>query len=425
MFLCSCRLWMRGPCETSSRLSQNEDADAVTGRSRPKPELGSHEKVEGRSQLPNAADLAPDKFMEKLHPKLCSRPVRALCLHAAAGVGGRARRSESSGNPLVDSAGSVPPAEPSHVGCSAAQTCCVAGQAWRGAMELLGYMKPMKPTEGEEFSGAVPREALPEWGQVYVPHQRQLNLMQANAELEGPREQRGDNRYRFNVWAPTMNQAVISCGEASVWQPALAAVSNAWHHGVFRPQIYTFNPLATACLRSHSWSWGLLMLREAQLRGLRPDAFSAAAAFSSCQTEVQWKVTAKILQHLRVGEEGGVDVDLVVLSSAMTSMEKGGKWREAIGMFNSIDSTRLQLNVVSCSAAIAACEAGGCWVGAFALLQRMRQAAMRANTVSFHAALKSARARWPRGVEILSVMQREGVQWTVLACEDLMKACEE
>ena len=32
---------------------------------------------------------------------------------------------------------------------------------------------PRKIPRGEEFSGAVPREALPEWGQVYVPHQRQ------------------------------------------------------------------------------------------------------------------------------------------------------------------------------------------------------------------------------------------------------------
>lgn len=113
--------------------------------------------------------------------------------------------------------------------------------------------------------------------------------------------------------------------------------------------------------QGHIWSWGLLLLGSAQQKGLRLDAVSAASAFASCQTEQQWKVTGKILQHLRVGEDGGVPCDLHVTSAAMTSLEKGDQWQEAIELFIASQVARLSQNVVSCSAAITACEAGRWW----------------------------------------------------------------
>ncbi|CAL1170716.1 unnamed protein product [Cladocopium goreaui] len=213
-----------------------------------------------------------------------------------------------------------------------------------------------------------------------------------------------------NRWAPTVNQAVVSCAQASVWQPALLAVAGALRQNLFRPKIETYNAMATACLRCHIWSWGLLLLGSAQQKGLRLDAVSAASAFASCQTEQQWKVTGKILQHLRVGEDGGVPCDLHVTSAAMTSLEKGDQWQEAIELFIASQVARLSQNVVSCSAAITACEAGRWWPGAFDLLQQMRQKALRPNAFSHQAALSSTVDTWRQGLKRFESMRREGGQ---------------
>ncbi|CAK9115014.1 Probable small nuclear ribonucleoprotein E (snRNP-E) (Sm protein E) (Sm-E) (SmE) [Durusdinium trenchii] len=320
--------------------------------------------------------------------------------------------------------------QPSDVTFNASSSACASAAAWRAAMSFLEQLEdPRGRTSGPSVAGT--RLA----GELLEDEQRNLQLAQLVsvgevAQLEESFRntgQAGRNRLNsmVNRWAPSINQAVVSCAEVSVWQPALLAVANAAQCGLFSPTIYTYNSLATACLRCHAWSWGLLLLGDARSKGLRLDAFSAASAFSSCQTEKQWQVTSKILQSLRVGEDEGVALDLVVASSAMTSFEKGDRWQDAIVLFvSSALQARLSHNVVSCSSAITACEAGDWWPGAFALLQQMGTAALRPNAVSYQAALSSTKETWRCALSSFRFMEREGIKWTVLGCEHVIRACE-
>eukprot|EP00913_Durusdinium_trenchii_P032529 g30454.t1 len=279
----------------------------------------------------------------------------------------------------------------------------------------MSFLEQLEDPRGRTSGPSVAGTRLA--GELLEDEQRNLQLAQLVsvgevAQLEESFRntgQAGRNRLNsmVNRWAPSINQAVVSCAEVSVWQPALLAVANAAQCGLFSPTIYTYNSLATACLRCHAWSWGLLLLGDARSKGLRLDAFSAASAFSSCQTEKQWQVTSKILQSLRVGEDEGVALDLVVASSAMTSFEKGDRWQDAI--------FRTPALRPPCS---------DWWPGAFALLQQMGTAALRPNAVSYQAALSSTKETWRCALSSFRFMEREGIKWTVLGCEHVIRACE-
>eukprot|EP00434_Breviolum_minutum_P017268 symbB.v1.2.015244.t1/scaffold1132.1/size136097/15 len=307
--------------------------------------------------------------------------------------------------------------QPSHVTYSASSSVYASAAVWTVSMSLLEHLNCQGKFRGTDVD-------LSDFSNDPRLDPRSVTVLKLAYAKEQPRHARRIDSRTVNPWAPTVNQAVVSCAQVSVWQPALLAVAGAKRYGLFSPKIETYNSMATACLRCHAWSWGLLLLGEAQRNGLRVDAVSAAAAFSSCQTEQQWKVTSKILQHLRIGEEEGVPADLYTTSAAMTSLEKGGdRWQDAMELFISSTLARLSHNVVSFSAAITSCEAGQWWRGAFALLQRMREAGLRPNAFSYQAALSSTRENWRQGLSFFDSMQLAGIKWTVLGCQDLICAC--
>ncbi|OLQ12176.1 Pentatricopeptide repeat-containing protein, mitochondrial [Symbiodinium microadriaticum] len=221
-----------------------------------------------------------------------------------------------------------------------------------------------------------------------------------------------------------LDAALQSCAQASSWEPALQMVRRAERFDITGLSLQRCNSITASCLRNNLWHWGLVLLGHARQSALRPDATSATAAFSHCETEQQWKVTAMIFENFQVGAEEGIEPDLTMLSSAATSMEKGGQWSRSFRLLGLARAARFQHNLVSYTAAVDACGAGGIWKDARELLAEMRQVAQRPGVITYHSMLDAHAAdAWQRGLDAFRLMQGEGVKWTALACDTLVRSC--
>ncbi|CAE7827766.1 EMB2076 [Symbiodinium sp. CCMP2592] len=278
--------------------------------------------------------------------------------------------------------------EPDQITCTGAACACAIGGAWTSTLELLSLLPP--PMQRGSRLSEVTRDRIDvlfnEQFEAEDAPDRSMHNLRTFGVRQGFSKLRKERpvmqRHVRDRTSGMLDAAIQSCAEASAWEPALQMVRRAERFEMTGLSLQRCNCITTSCLRNHLWHWGLVLLGHARQSGLRPDVDSATAAFSSCQTDQQWKVTAMIFENLQVGAEGGIEPDLTMLSAAATSMEKGGQWSRSFRLLRLAIAARFQHNLVSYTAAVDACGAGGIWKDARELLAEMRHVAQRSEAKS-------------------------------------------
>ncbi|CAE7307905.1 MRL1 [Symbiodinium sp. CCMP2592] len=198
-----------------------------------------------------------------------------------------------------------------------------------------------------------------------------LGLLQDGAELP------------ITAAAP-YNSAISVCAEASQWQTALQLLADAERLGIL--DITTCNASITACDRGHAWQHAIQVLRVAKEHRVHTDAFSSAAAVSSCASAAQWRMALGLFVKelpgpfalsallaacgaMRQWEHGlaiwqgwpaGRDLDLTCQNAALYLLAPLGRWMAALQVLDAMCAlgTTDALSVEACRKS---CEVAGAW----------------------------------------------------------------
>ncbi|CAJ1327877.1 unnamed protein product [Effrenium voratum] len=183
------------------------------------------------------------------------------------------------------------------------------------------------------------------------------------------------------------SSAITCCQRASQWAHALHILASARSESLV-PDMYSFSAAITA---QQQWRWALL---------IKPAAMNQvvlSSVISSCEKGRQWQLALLTLHQAPLER---LVPDVFSRSAAISACD----WRLALGILR---SQHLPSEVV-CSAAIHACSQSGRWEWAVALLRAMRRQRLRPGLIARNAVLHSlAQAkRWEAALAALLRLDR-------------------
>lgn len=84
-----------------------------------------------------------------------------------------------------------------------------------------------------------------------------------------------------------------------------------------------------------------------------------------------------------VKESGQFEIGLPMYCSAMSALERGGQWDNALIVAEDVQHSRLDLDLLYYTTAMSACSGGGCWERALNYWQAIQETNLEANTVAY------------------------------------------
>lgn len=109
------------------------------------------------------------------------------------------------------------------------------------------------------------------------------------------------------------------------------------------------------------------------------------------------------------------------LTSQISQCARSTCWPEALNLFATIPTRRLEADVICYSAAISASEKGALWQNAFILLERMREVKLQPDVFSYNSAISSC-CDWRYALALLQTMCAELAQPDVVSYNAIMCA---
>ena len=108
---------------------------------------------------------------------------------------------------------------------------------------------------------------------------------------------------------------------------------------------------------------------------------------------------------------------LITCSTAITSCGLGGRWQDALHLFEGIQ----QPDLIAFNALISACEKGGAWEAALQLMRSLPQVSLRANVITYNSVLSTCEKsqQWQQAISILSQQpEKDGISFNacISAC---------
>ncbi|CAE7228129.1 unnamed protein product [Symbiodinium sp. CCMP2456] len=184
--------------------------------------------------------------------------------------------------------------------------------------------------------------------------------------------------------AAAHNSAISACAEESQRQTALQLLADAEPLGIL--DVTTCNASITACDRGRAWQHALEVLEVAQEQRVRTDAFSSAAAGSSCASATQWSMALSLFtkdlpgpfalsalvaacgaarrwEHglaIWQGWHGGMDLDHTCQNAALHLFAPLGRWVAALQVLDAM-RTLGATDALSLEACQNSCEVAGAW----------------------------------------------------------------
>eukprot|EP00435_Cladocopium_sp_Y103_P002845 s812_g1.t1 len=251
------------------------------------------------------------------------------------------------------------------------------------------------------------------------------------------------------------NSVVSACEKGGQWQAALHLLQDALcpknggsttvqEHDLQLDAI-SFNAAISACAKSTTWPWALQLLDDLQASKLESDTVSFNAAISAAedwqmafhlldhmdQVQVQrdvvsfnaaisasdWHHSLLLLERMRFLS---IPPQLITCSTAITSCSLGGRWQDALHLFESIQ----QPDLIAFNALISACEKGSAWEAALQLLRslpEMSSGKLRANLITCNSALSACEKsqQWQQAISILAQLpEKDGISFNacISAC---------
>lgn len=116
----------------------------------------------------------------------------------------------------------------------------------------------------------------------------------------------------------------------------------------------------------------LVLLLEADITSLRPDARTYSAAIGACEKGHQWEQALHLLSEML---QCGLDPNIITCSSVISACEKGLQWERALQLLLEVKQASMHPTAVTYNAVISACEKCEQWQRALELLSEMRETA--------------------------------------------------
>jgi len=218
--------------------------------------------------------------------------------------------------------------------------------------------------------------------------------------------------------------AIVNYGQATRLELALLLLSEA-RLVRLSPDAASYRAAVTACARCARWVTALSLLCSAQFYRLRPDLATHNATITACEKGLRWEVALGVLEGMRFRF---LAPDVVTYSALASACEKGAEWVRALGFYLEARTRhRLPLDLPLFGAAMSACEKGGEWARVFQLHSELRAAALRPDVSAYNATLSSCSrgVQWVRALIILDRMRAEFVRPDAASHRAAVDACEQ
>ncbi|CAE7233138.1 unnamed protein product, partial [Symbiodinium necroappetens] len=160
--------------------------------------------------------------------------------------------------------------------------------------------------------------------------------------------------------AAAHNSAISACAEKSQWQAALQLLADAERLGIL--DVTTCNASITACDRGHAWQHAMQVLEVAKEQRVRTDAFSSAAAVSSCASATQWSLALGLVAKEPPGP--------FALSALVAACGAARRWEHGLAIWQGWPA-RKDLDHTCQNAALHLFAPLGRWVAALQVLDAM------------------------------------------------------
>jgi pentatricopeptide repeat domain-containing protein 1 len=125
----------------------------------------------------------------------------------------------------------------------------------------------------------------------------------------------------------------------------------------------------SACARAGEVGAANNLIRQMRKAGVKPNIFSFNSVMSACIKTSRWKEALLILDQCH--REPGVNPDIITYTNAMRACVKGGKTQKALTLLQVIKDKGLALDGYAYAAAIDACAKDGMWQKGLELLDEM------------------------------------------------------
>ncbi|CAK9014291.1 unnamed protein product [Durusdinium trenchii] len=218
----------------------------------------------------------------------------------------------------------------------------------------------------------------------------------------------------------SFNSVMTAQEKSGLWPRAMQLLGDFEHSGL-QPDIVSLNALLAA--DDMDWRWALFWLDTAQRWSLQTDAVSFSSAISTMEKAGRWLVA---LQLLHRSAQRRIQQDIIMFNATISACEKGQQWERALAVLEEACGLELLPDVFSYGAAASACEGGGHWVGAAELLEVLQDSQQQPDTVLCNAVISALQKGtcWQRSLGFLEAMQTSGPQPDVVSYTAAMSACE-
>eukprot|EP00929_Paragymnodinium_shiwhaense_P102362 TRINITY_DN65570_c0_g1_i2.p1 TRINITY_DN65570_c0_g1~~TRINITY_DN65570_c0_g1_i2.p1 ORF type:complete len:693 (+),score=109.03 TRINITY_DN65570_c0_g1_i2:169-2247(+) len=215
-----------------------------------------------------------------------------------------------------------------------------------------------------------------------------------------------------------------------------------------------FNTVVTDCTRSSNWGVSILLLKEAIRRKLEPTDVTIGAATAIATAGAPQAVTTELIAALsndvaradspeeaskpaaerqqsapaQPGTRTMRPPELFVAGARLADLRRRGKWQDISGLLVNVQSSRLELDVVTWNAAATAYSEASQWEDSFACLASLTHRSLDADHTSFRVAATAARSaasqlrHWQLSTGLLRHAQRQTVETDLILHNSALRA---
>ncbi|OLP83677.1 DNA ligase [Symbiodinium microadriaticum] len=256
---------------------------------------------------------------------------------------------------------------------------------------------------------------------------RCATILQDNAAASGQRWQKDSllretvNQKMTELGIHAKNQDLSACARQVQWTAAIQIF-----HEVGKLNLQgsagTHSAAVNACGKAKIWERALQLWAASAFR--RSNIFVHGAGMGSMEKMGRWQDALAMLKHLG---ELRLQANVVTACTAMSSCVKGTHWRGTLLVMDRFMEHRLEPNVVMYTAAISACEFESCWKAALHLLHQLKATKVQANAHTYSAVMVACETggQWQRALMLLSEVEQSRIEADAVIYNATISACGE
>ena len=286
---------------------------------------------------------------------------------------------------------------------NAAISACAKSTTWPWALQLLDGLQTSKlESDTVSFNAAI--SAAEDW-QIAFHLLDQMDQLQVQRDIVSFNATRETNRFEVNCEALKLRslfcfsrtkplkvvEVFYQNPSGPSWQPPQAAISASdWHHS-------------------------LLLLERMRFISMPPQLITCSTAITSCGLGGRWQDALHLF-------EGIQKPDLIAFNALISACEKGGAWEAALQLMRSLPQVSLRANVITYNSALSAREKSQQWQQAISILSQLPLK----DGISFNACISACgrASQWQAALQLLSQAGTEGFA-DVVTCAASVNACSE